>query len=60
MLASKHLSQVENDDILFAMLSSADLYHKHPEYFDMFGSYKGHADVLFSVSTGRIVSVQQS
>lgn len=50
VLSRKDLSPVEKDDILFALLSSADLYHKHPEYFDMFGSYKGHPNVLFSVS----------
>nr|BAQ94504.1 transferrin [Nephotettix cincticeps] len=48
MLSRKELSPVEKDDILFALLSSADLYHKHPEYFQMFGSYKGHPNVLFS------------
>ncbi|XP_054265338.1 transferrin [Macrosteles quadrilineatus] len=48
VLARKEMSPVEKEDVLFTLLSAADLYHKHPEYFDMFGSYKGHSNVIFS------------
>uniref|UniRef100_A0A1B6DE78 Transferrin-like domain-containing protein n=1 Tax=Clastoptera arizonana TaxID=38151 RepID=A0A1B6DE78_9HEMI len=53
ILASSELSAVERDDILFALLSSADLYSKHPDYFRMFGDYEGQHDVLFkNIATG--------
>ncbi|KAG8302688.1 mitochondrial translation elongation factor EF-Ts tsf1 [Homalodisca vitripennis] len=57
LLSSKDLSPVEKDDILFTMLSAADLYHKHPEYFDLFGSYQGHDNVLFSNSASGLETV---
>jgi len=57
VLSRKDMAPVEKDDILFALLSSADLYHKHPDYFDMFGSYKGHPNLLFSNSASGLDAV---
>lgn len=57
LLASKELSTVERDDILFAVLAAGDLYHKHPEYFDLYGTYQGHPDVLFSNSASGLETV---
>lgn len=57
LLASKELSTVERDDILFAVLAAGDLYHKHPEYFHLYGTYKGQPDVLFSNSASGLETV---
>lgn len=57
LLASKELSTVERDDILFAVLAAGDLYYKHPEYFQLFGTYQGHPDVLFSNSASGLETV---
>lgn len=50
MVTSNAKGDSEVDEIRNALLSASDLYGKHPDLFQMFGSFNGKKDLLFKVN----------
>lgn len=57
IVTSNSKSDNNIDEIRHALLDTANLYGKHPDYFKLFGSFEGKKDLLFKNSaTGLTVS----
>uniref|UniRef100_A0A224XL75 Transferrin n=1 Tax=Panstrongylus lignarius TaxID=156445 RepID=A0A224XL75_9HEMI len=57
VLVRSDLSQVHLDEVRYSVLAAGKIFSEHPEYFLMFGDFKGEANLLFSNHATGLVAV---
>uniref|UniRef100_A0AB38ZEE4 Transferrin n=1 Tax=Ectomocoris sp. TaxID=3104572 RepID=A0AB38ZEE4_9HEMI len=57
VMVKSDILPVERDEVSHSLVSAGKLFHEHPEYFLMFGDYKGDANLIFSNHATGLVPV---